>query len=46
MTDNVLYSKATRSKVNGSYAPVNGLNLYDEGHSPRTGTPLIMLHGG
>jgi pimeloyl-ACP methyl ester carboxylesterase len=29
----------------GSYAPVNGLNLYYEVHGPDTGTPLVLLHG-
>jgi pimeloyl-ACP methyl ester carboxylesterase len=29
----------------GSYAPVNGLNLYYEIHGPDTGTPLVLLHG-
>jgi pimeloyl-ACP methyl ester carboxylesterase len=28
----------------GSYAPVNGLNLYYEKHG--TGRPLVLLHGG
>ena len=30
--------------ANGSYAPVNGLNMYYEIHG--TGRPLILLHGG
>lgn len=28
----------------GSYAPVNGLNMYYEIHG--SGSPLVMLHGG
>ena len=30
--------------VQGTYAPVNGLNLYYESHG--SGDPLVMLHGG
>ncbi len=37
----------TTASTTGSYAPVNGLNLYYEVTNPQvTGTPLILLHGG
>lgn len=29
----------------GSYAPVNGLNMYYEVHGTGTGRPLVLLHG-
>jgi pimeloyl-ACP methyl ester carboxylesterase len=35
---------AQESRVEGSYAPVNGLELYYETYG--TGEPLILLHGG
>jgi len=44
MTKKKASAKATSKKVKGSYAPVNGLNLYYEIHSK--GEPLILLHGG
>jgi len=37
-------TKATNKKVKGSYASVNGLNLYYEIQGK--GKPLILLHGG
>jgi pimeloyl-ACP methyl ester carboxylesterase len=33
------------SKGAGSYAPVNGLNMYYEIHGTGTGPPLVLLHG-
>jgi pimeloyl-ACP methyl ester carboxylesterase len=35
---------ATNKDATGSYASVNGLNLYYEVHG--VGEPLILLHGG
>jgi pimeloyl-ACP methyl ester carboxylesterase len=35
---------ATQNKPAGSYASVNGLNMYYEIHG--TGSPLVLLHGG
>jgi pimeloyl-ACP methyl ester carboxylesterase len=47
MTENVINQKVVKQSVQGSYAPVNGINLYFEVHGARgTTTPLIMLHGG
>lgn len=40
-TDN---ARATSKGAAGSYANVNGLNIYYEIHG--TGSPLVMLHGG
>jgi pimeloyl-ACP methyl ester carboxylesterase len=37
-------AKATNKKVKGSYASVNGLNLYYEIHGK--GEPVILIHGG
>ncbi len=36
--------KATIKESKGSYAPVNGLNMYYEIHG--IGQPLVLLHGG
>ncbi len=47
MTENVIDQKVTRRSVKGSYALVNGIDLYYETYGARgTATPLIMLHGG
>jgi pimeloyl-ACP methyl ester carboxylesterase len=47
MTENVIDQKVTRRSVKGSYALVNGIDLYYETYSAHgTATPLIMLHGG
>lgn len=35
---------AAQQKVQGQYAPVNGLELYYEIHG--TGKPLVLIHGG
>jgi pimeloyl-ACP methyl ester carboxylesterase len=36
--------ETVQGNVTGSYAPINGLNLYCETHG--AGQPLILLHGG
>jgi pimeloyl-ACP methyl ester carboxylesterase len=47
MAENVIDQKVTKRSVKGSYALVNGINLYYETYGARpTATPLIMLHGG
>ena len=47
MTENVINQKVTNRPVKGSYALVNGINLYYETYDARSAaTPLIMLHGG
>jgi pimeloyl-ACP methyl ester carboxylesterase len=47
MTENVIDQKVTKRSVKGSYALVNGINLYYETYGARNAaTPLIMLHGG
>lgn len=47
MTENVINQKTTNRSVKGSYALVNGINLYYETYGARSAaTPLIMLHGG
>ncbi|MFI5272132.1 MAG: alpha/beta fold hydrolase [Ktedonobacterales bacterium] len=37
-------SSATTGDAKGSYANINGLNLYYEVHG--SGQPLVLLHGG
>lgn len=44
MQKSIINSEITKEKAKGSYAPVNGLNMYYETHG--TGRPLILLHGG
>src|SRR2546421_5593386 len=44
MAKNKVNTQATNKDARGSYASVNGLNLYYEIHG--TGEPLILLHGG
>lgn len=44
MEKNKITTPATNKDAKGSYASVNGLNLYYEVHG--TGEPLILLHGG
>jgi pimeloyl-ACP methyl ester carboxylesterase len=44
MAKNKVNTKATNKDAKGSYASVNGLNLYYEIHG--AGEPLILLHGG
>jgi len=44
MAQNKVNTHATNKDANGSYAFVNGLNLYYEIHG--AGEPLILLHGG
>ena len=47
MSENVINQKVTSRAVKGSYALVNGINLYYEIHGTRrTATPLVMLPGG
>jgi pimeloyl-ACP methyl ester carboxylesterase len=47
MTENVIDHKVNKRTVKGSYALVNGINLYYETYGARgKATPLIMLHGG
>jgi pimeloyl-ACP methyl ester carboxylesterase len=47
MAENVIDQKVTKRSVKGSYAIVNGINLYYETYGTRNAaTPLIMLHGG
>jgi pimeloyl-ACP methyl ester carboxylesterase len=47
MTENIIESNVTRPAAEGSYAFVNGLNIYYEFHGARsTGRPLVLLHGG
>lgn len=47
MPENIIYSIVTSSGASGSYASVNGLNLYYELHGDRAaGRPLVLLHGG
>ena len=44
MTKSTIKRKSTNKKSKGSYAVVNGLNVYYEVHG--TGKPLVLLHGG
>src|SRR3989440_2622523 len=44
MAKNKVNTQATNKDARGSYASVNGLNLYYEIHG--AGEPLILLHGG
>ena len=44
MQPNMVNPEVAEGKTKGSYASVNGLNLYYEIHG--TGMPLILLHGG
>jgi pimeloyl-ACP methyl ester carboxylesterase len=44
MAKNKVNTQATNKDAKGSYASVNGLNLYYEIHG--AGEPLILLHGG
>lgn len=44
MEKNKITTPATNKDAKGSYASVNGLNLYYEVHG--AGEPLILLHGG
>jgi pimeloyl-ACP methyl ester carboxylesterase len=44
MAKNKVNTKPTNKDARGSYASVNGLNLYYEIHG--AGEPLILLHGG
>ncbi len=44
MTENTINNNVTRSAGDGSYASVNGLNMYYEIHG--AGYPLVLLHGG
>lgn len=48
MAKNIIESNVPSSGVEGSYAPVNGINLYYEVYGPanQAGTPLVLLHGG
>jgi pimeloyl-ACP methyl ester carboxylesterase len=47
MTENVIDQKVNQRSVKGSYALVNGINLYYETYGALSAaTPLIMLHGG
>ncbi len=47
MANNVIETRGTKSTVQGSYALVNGINLYYEIHgASNVGIPLILLHGG
>jgi pimeloyl-ACP methyl ester carboxylesterase len=39
------HAQAAQSTA-GSYAQVNGLEMYYEVHGPSTGRPLVLLHGG
>lgn len=32
--------------AHAEYADINGIKLYYETHGPRSGTPLLMIHGG
>jgi len=44
MAKSKINQKVTNKGIKGSYAPVNGLNMYYEIRG--TGEPLILLHGG
>lgn len=44
MNKGTISPKVTYKKSKGSYALVNGLNMYYEIHG--TGKPLVLLHGG
>lgn len=37
---------AETTAARGAYADVNGIRMYYEQHGPRTGVPLVLLHGG
>ena len=43
MADSTAYE--THKYARGSYAPVNGLNMYYEIHGAGTAPPLVLLHG-
>jgi pimeloyl-ACP methyl ester carboxylesterase len=44
MNESTINPRGANEEPGGSYAPVNGLNLYYEIHG--TGKPLVLLHGG
>lgn len=44
MSKTMIAVKETNKAVKGSYAEVNGINLYHE--ISGAGKPLILLHGG
>ncbi|SRR6266566_4441394 len=44
MTKSTTNSNVTNKDAKGSYASVNGLNMYYEIHGE--GKPLVLLHGG
>ncbi len=45
MSDQPSTASGRQSTGTGNYAPVNGLDMYDETHGSGTGTPLVLLHG-
>ncbi len=39
-------ASADTAAARGAYADVNGIHMYYEEHGPKTGVPLVLLHGG
>lgn len=39
-------ASAQSAAAPGAYANVNGIRMYYEEHGPKTGVPLVLLHGG